>query len=111
MGFDASQLTQDKKQDLFTIKTRYPIPLALYTDRYTWTKYGRHILLSTILLNRIENLQTHSLYCNALQQLLRTDLDGIFFYIFESSNKSKTQRIFINLLQGKVQIYHTGRYL
>ena len=38
-------------------------------------KYGRHIL-STISLDWIENFQTHSLYRNALQQLLRTDLDG-----------------------------------
>ncbi len=76
MGFDTSPLTQDKEPDLFTIKTCYPIPLAQYSDRYTWAKYGRHILPSTILLNRMENLQTHSLYHNALQQLLCTDLDG-----------------------------------
>ncbi len=28
MGFDALPLTQDKEQDLFTIKIRFPIPLA-----------------------------------------------------------------------------------
>jgi hypothetical protein len=33
MGFDASPSTQDKEQDLFAIKTRYPIPLAVYTDQ------------------------------------------------------------------------------
>jgi hypothetical protein len=44
--------------------------------RYTWAKYGHRILPSTISLNQIENLQTHSLYRIALQQLLRTDLDG-----------------------------------
>ncbi len=78
MGFDASPLTQDKEQDLFTIKTPHPIPLARYYDRYTWRKYGHHILPSTISLNRIENFNTHGLYRNALQQLLCTDLDGIF---------------------------------
>ncbi len=76
MGFDASPLTQDKEQDLFTIETCYLILLAVYCDRYTRAKYGCHILPSTILLNRNENLQTHSLYHNALQQLLHTDLDG-----------------------------------
>ncbi len=35
MGFDTSPLTQDKEQDLFTIETRYPIPLAWYYDCYT----------------------------------------------------------------------------
>ena len=76
MGFDTTPLTQDTEQDLFTIKTRYPIPLAPYYDRYTWAKHDHHILPSTILLNLMENLQTHSLYRNALQQLLHTDLDG-----------------------------------
>ena len=28
MGFDTPPLTQDTEQDLFTIKTRHPIPLA-----------------------------------------------------------------------------------
>ncbi len=68
-------MTQDTEQDLFTIETRVPILLAPYYDRYTWAKYGHHILPSTILLNLMENLQTHSLYCNALRYLLRTDLD------------------------------------
>jgi len=76
MGFDISSLIQDKEQDSFTIKTQYPIPLAFYMYRYTWAKYGHRILPSTISLNQIENLQTHSLYRIALQQLLRTDLDG-----------------------------------
>ncbi len=62
MGFDASPLTQDKEQDLFTIETHHPIPLARYYDHYTWAKYGGHILPSTILLNWIENFNTHGLY-------------------------------------------------
>jgi hypothetical protein len=46
MGFDTSPLTQDTEQDLFTVKTHYSIPLAQYNDRYTWAKYGRHIVSS-----------------------------------------------------------------
>ncbi len=76
MGFDTTPLTQDTEQDLFTIKTYHPIPLAPYNDCYTWAKYGHHILPSTISLNLMENLQTHSTYCNSLRQLLHTDLDG-----------------------------------
>jgi hypothetical protein len=73
MGFDTTPLTQDTEHDLFTIKTHYPIPLASYYDRYTWAKYGHHLLPSTISLNVMENLQTHSTYCNSLQQLHHTD--------------------------------------
>ena len=76
MGFDTTTLTRDREQDLFTIKTLYPILLAQYYDHYTWANYGHHLLPSTILLNAMENLQTHSTYCNTLQQLLCTDLDG-----------------------------------
>ena len=76
MGLDTSSLTQDTEQDLFTIQTHSLILLAPYYDCYIWAKYGHHILPSTILLNWNENLQTHSLYPNALRQLLHTDLDG-----------------------------------
>jgi hypothetical protein len=51
MGFDTSPLTQDTEQDLFTIKTRYPILLAQYNDCYTWVKYGCHILGKTFYLH------------------------------------------------------------
>ncbi len=89
MGFDIYSLIQDKEQDSFTIKTQYPIPLAFYMYRYTWAKYGHRILPSTILLNQIENLQTHSLYHIALQQLLRTDLDGNLSTSLNSLTKAK----------------------
>jgi hypothetical protein len=44
MGFDVTQLTQDKKQSLFTIKTNMPIPMLVYGDSFQWAKYGHHIL-------------------------------------------------------------------
>ncbi len=101
MEFDASPLIQGKEQDLFTIKTHYPIPLAVYTDRYTWAKYGHHILPSTILLNRNENLQTHSLYCNALQQLLHTDLDGNLSTSLNLPTKAKLNEYVSTFFRGK----------
>jgi hypothetical protein len=101
MGFDASPLTQDKEQDLFTIETLYPIPLAQYCGRYTWAKYGRHILPSTILLNPIENLQTHSLYRNALQQLLHTNLDGNLSTSLNRPTKAKLDEYLITFFRGK----------
>ncbi len=100
-GFDAFPLTQDKEQDLFTIKTRYPIPLAVFTDYYTWAKYGCHILPSTILLNQIENFNTHGLYCNALQQLLRTDLDGNLSTSLNPPTKAKLDKYVSTFFRGK----------
>jgi hypothetical protein len=93
IGFDTTPLTQDTEQDLFTIKTRYPIPLA--------AKYGRHILPSTISLNRMENLQTHSLYCNALQQLFCTDLDGNLSTSLNPPTKAKLNKYFSTFFSGK----------
>ena len=89
MGFDTIPLTQDMEQDLFSIKTRYLISLAPYYDRYIWAKYGHHMLPSTILLNLMENLQTHSTYCNSLWQLLCTDLDGNLSISLNPSTKAK----------------------
>ena len=34
VGFDTTPLTQETEQDLFTIKTHYPILLAQYYDCY-----------------------------------------------------------------------------
>jgi hypothetical protein len=34
MGFDTTPLTQVKEQDLFTIKTRYPILFAFFLEIY-----------------------------------------------------------------------------
>ncbi len=101
MGFDASPLIQDKEQDLFTIKTWYHIPLAVYTDHYTWEKYGHHILPSTILLNQNENLQTNSLYHNALQQLLCTDLDGNLSTSLNPPIKAKLAEYLSTFFRGK----------
>jgi hypothetical protein len=101
MGFDISSLIQDKEQDLFTIKTHYPIPLAFYMYCYTWAKYGRHILSSTISLDWIENFQTHSLYRNALQQLLCTDLDGNLSTSLNPPTKAKLNEYLSTFVREK----------
>jgi hypothetical protein len=108
MGFDTIPLTQDTEQDLFTIKTHYPIPLTQYYDRYTWAKYGHHILPSTILLNLIENLQTHSLYCNALRHLLCTDLDGNLSTSLNPPTKAELTEYLSTFFRGKSKFTTLG---
>ncbi len=48
MEFDVTQLTQDVKQSLFTIKTNMPMPMLVYGDSFQWAKFGYHILPSNL---------------------------------------------------------------
>ena len=49
MGFNTKSMTQDVQQGQFTITVDKPIPLMPYSDRFTWAKYGHHILYSGII--------------------------------------------------------------
>ncbi len=59
MGFDVTQLTQDEKQSLFTIKTNMPIPMLVYGDSFQWEKYGHHILPSSLDLTSHTKASLH----------------------------------------------------
>jgi hypothetical protein len=75
MVFDVTQLTQDMKQSLFTIKTNMPIPALVYGDAFQWAKYGHHILPSNLGL--ISHIKTgiHQTFWNSLIEFLHADLD------------------------------------
>jgi hypothetical protein len=79
----------------------FSIPVAPYYDPYTWAKYGNHILPSAILLNLMENLQTHSLYHNALRHLLCTDLDGNLSTPLNPPTKAKLNEYISTFFRGK----------
>jgi hypothetical protein len=49
MGFNIKSMTQDEQQGQLTITVDNPIPLMPYSDRFTWAKYGHHILYSGII--------------------------------------------------------------
>jgi hypothetical protein len=76
MGFDVTPLTQDSNQNLFSFGTEYPIPVVFYYDRYTWAKYGKIILTSTISLEEREKTALHLTFWNSCQQFLCIDLNG-----------------------------------
>jgi hypothetical protein len=59
MGFDVTQLTQDKKQSLFIIKTNTPIPMLVYGDSFQWGKNGHHILPSNLDLTSHNKADLH----------------------------------------------------
>ena len=49
MGFDTSSVTQDQNTvGAIGITTENPIPIVQYGDRYTWAKYGYHVLQPNI---------------------------------------------------------------
>jgi hypothetical protein len=75
MGFDVTPLTQDTDQNLFSFGTEYPIPVVYYFDRYTWAKYGKIILSSTISVEEREKTLLHSTFWKSFQQFLCIDLD------------------------------------
>jgi hypothetical protein len=75
MGFNVTPLTQDTNQNLFSFDTEYPIPVAFYFDCYTWAKYGKIILSSTISLEEREKTLLHSTFWKSFQQFLCIDLD------------------------------------
>jgi hypothetical protein len=76
MGFDVTQLTQDKEQSLFTLKTSIPIPMLVYGDSFHWAKYGHHILPSSLDLTSHNKGSLHQTFWNSLSEFLHTDLDG-----------------------------------
>jgi hypothetical protein len=76
MGFDVTQLTQDKEQSLFTIKTYMPIPMLVYKDAFQRANYGHHILPSNLDFTSHNKTGLHQTFWNSLIDFLRTDLDG-----------------------------------
>jgi hypothetical protein len=64
--FDATQLTQDIEQSLFTIKTNMPIPMLVYGDTFQWAKYGHHILPSKLDLTSHNKACLHQTFQNSL---------------------------------------------
>jgi hypothetical protein len=64
MGFDATQLTQDMEQSLFTIMTNMPIPMLVYGDAFQWAKYGHHILPSNLDVTSHNKAGLHQTFWN-----------------------------------------------
>jgi hypothetical protein len=75
MGFNVTPLTQDTNKNLFSFGTEYPIPVVYYFDCYTWAKYGKIILPSTISIEEREKTLLYSTFRKSFQKFLRIDLD------------------------------------
>ncbi len=62
MGYDVTQLTQDKEQRLFTIKTNMQIPMSVYGDSFQGGKYGHHILPPSLDLTSLNKGSLHQTF-------------------------------------------------
>jgi hypothetical protein len=83
MGVDASQLTQNEEQSLFTLKSDMPIPMLVFEESFQWAKYGHHILPSSLDLTSNNKAGLH------LQKSPNWNLSSKLFQ--DDSNDEKKQ--------------------
>jgi hypothetical protein len=97
MGFDTSSLTQDSTSiGAFGIRTDHPIPIVKYGDRYTWAKYGYHILPPDI--SRQCKPGDNRSYRHALTCLLSTDLYNLKHFQIEIKHGAMAYEILYEIL-------------
>ncbi len=108
MGFDVTQLTQDEKQRLFTIKTNMPIPMLVYGDSFQWAKYGHHILPPSFDLTNHNKGSLHWTFWNSLIEFLRTDLDGNLSSALNFLTASRLDQYLSSLQEGLSETANKG---
>jgi hypothetical protein len=109
MGFDVTQLTQDKDQSLFTIKTNRPIPMLVYGDSFQWAKYGHLILPSNLDLISNNKGSPHQTFWNSLIEFLHTDIDGNLSSTLNPLTASKLDNYLSRLQEGLSEIANKGK--
>ncbi len=104
-----SQLTQDEKQSLFTIKTNMPIPMLVYGDSYQWAKYGHHIPPSNLDLTRHNKAGLHRTLWTSLIEFLHKDLDGNLSLTLNPLTASKLDHYLTTLFEGLSETANKGK--
>jgi hypothetical protein len=110
MGFDVTQLTQDKEQSLFTIKTNMPIPMLVYGDSFQWAKYDHHILPSCLDWTNHNKGSLHRTFWNSLIEFLHTDLDGNLSSTLNPLTASKLDQYLSSLQEGLSETANKGEF-
>jgi hypothetical protein len=111
MGFDVTQSTQDKEQNLFIIKTNMSIPMLVYGDSFQWAKYSHHILPSSLDLTNHNKGSLHQTFWNSLIKFLRTDLDGNLSSTLNSHTASRLDNYLSRLFEGLSETVNKGIFL
>jgi hypothetical protein len=78
--------------------------VVYYFDRYTWAKYGKIILPSTISLEEREKTALRSTFQNSFQQFLCIDLDGNLSSSPSARVKQRLGKYLSTLLEGQSDI-------
>jgi hypothetical protein len=110
MGFDVTQLAQDEKQSLFTIKTNMPIPMLVYGDSFQRAKYGHHILPSSLDLTNHSKGSLHRTFQNSLIEFLHTDLDGNLSFTLNSLTASRLGNYMSRLFERLSETANKGEF-
>jgi hypothetical protein len=109
MGFDATQLTQDEEQSLFTIKINMPIPMLVYGDSFQWEKYGHLILPSSLDLANHNKGSLHRTFWNSLIEFLHPDLDGYLSSTLNSLTASRLVNYLSRMFEGLSETANKGK--
>jgi hypothetical protein len=109
IGFDVTQLTQDEKQSLLTIKTNMPIPMLVYGDSFQWAKYGHHIVPPSLDLTSLNKGSLHQTFWNSLIEFLRTDLDGNLSSTLNPFTASRLDQYLSSLQEGLSETANKGK--
>ncbi len=95
MGFDVTQLTQDEKLRLFTIKTNMPIPMLVYGDSFQWAKYSHHMLPPSLDLTSLNKGSLHQTFPHRFRWK--------FIFHLESSYPFLAGSVFVKFTRGSVR--------
>jgi hypothetical protein len=109
MKIYVTQLTQDEEPSLLTLRTDMPIPLLVYGDSFQWTKYGHHILPSSLDLASHNKASLHRTFWNSLIDFLRTDLDGKLSSNLNSQISSTLDHCLLRLIEGLSETGSKGK--
>jgi hypothetical protein len=101
-GYDATQLTQDEQQSLFTIKTNMSTPIQ-------WAKHGHVILPSSLDLTSNNKASLHQTFWNSLIEFLHTDLGGNLSSTLNPLTASKLDHYLSRLLEGLSETGNKGK--
>jgi hypothetical protein len=109
MGFDVTQLTQDEKPSLFTLKTDMPILMLVYGDFFHWAKYGHHILPSSLDWASNNKAGLNRTFWNSLIDFLCTDLDENLSSNLNPQISSKLDHYLSRLFEGLSETRSKGK--
>jgi hypothetical protein len=86
-----------------------PTPMLAYADSFQWTKYGHHILLSSLDLTNHNKSSLHHFFLNSRSEFLHTDLDGNLSSTLNPLTASNLDHYLSRLHKGMSETANKGK--